>query len=328
MEIPALGCRERKTLVVLGAGATRGASFAEESRLSPPLDLDFFRILQMSSTGRAGEGRTLLEHVREQYGPALAIGMETVFNNLDSAKDFYDNVRVDPGPIPQWPARLIDAFRVVLPALLGETLEDTCAYHSALAYRLRTLDAIVSLNYDCIMDRALCTSSGSRFSASRGGYGVDAAAGAAEWQGRARGPSPAGSIQLLKLHGSLNWAAPGAPLRLRPRTSIYDTVPEGVVQPPLSKKPVSDDPFTSIWRAARLAVRDMRRLVIIGYSMPAADGLVRALLTTDLRHTLEDLIVVDPSPQVRTRHIDLFAEQSTRVFAFERLREFAVALEA
>jgi hypothetical protein len=327
MEIPALGCPQRKTLVVLGAGATRGASFAEERRLPPPLDLDFFQLLQMSETGRTAEGRELLDHVRAGYGPGLQVGMEIVFNNLDSAKTFYEKVRVDPGRVPQWPARLIDAFRAVLPQLLGETIEPTCAYHGALAYRLRTADAVVSLNYDCVIDWALIASAGSRFAASRHGYGIEVSNGAAEWQGRAPGPTPVNSVQLLKLHGSLNWAASGSPLQLRDSASVYQTVPEGVIQPPLTNKPVTNDPFNSIWQAARRAVRDMRRLIVIGYSMPPADGLVRALLTTDLSHTLEELVVVDPSADVRTRHIALFAGSSTRVFPFDSFRAFASALE-
>ncbi len=328
MEIPALGCPDRRTLVALGAGATRGASFAEERRLPPPLDLDFFRTLQMSQTGRTAEGRELLDHVRDNYAPGLEVGMEIVFNNLDSAKTFYEEVPVDPGPVPQWPGRRIDAFRVVLPQLLGETIESTCAYHGALAYRLRVPDAVVSLNYDCVMDWALIASAGSRFSAVRRGYGIQASDGAEEWQGRARGHTPQGSIQLLKLHGSLNWAASGSPLGLRGSGNVYEDVPEGVIQPPLTTKPVTDEPFNSIWQAARRAVRDMRRLIVVGYSMPPADGLVRALLTTDLRHTLEEMIVVDPSADVRTRHIELFARPTTRVFAFESFRMFAAALEA
>ncbi len=312
----------------MGAGATRGASFVEERRLPPPLDLDFFRVLQMSETGRTPEGRDLLEHVRRDYGPALQVGMEIVFNNLDSARTFHEKVRVDPGPVVQRPARVIDAFRVVLPRLLGETIEQTCSYHGALAYRLRVPDAIVSLNYDCVMDWSLLTSAGSRFAAARLGYGIDVAERAADWEGRARGRTPAGSIQLLKLHGSLNWAASGSPLRLRAPGRIYDPVPEGVIQPPLTNKPVTDEPFKSIWQAARRAVRDMRRLIVVGYSMPPADGLVRALLTVDLNNVLEELIVVDPSPDVRTRHIGLFAQPNTRVFEFETFRAFAGALEA
>jgi hypothetical protein len=35
---------KRKTLVVLGAGASRGASFVnDETQVLPPLDLDFFQ---------------------------------------------------------------------------------------------------------------------------------------------------------------------------------------------------------------------------------------------------------------------------------------------
>ena len=295
--------------------------------MPPPLDLDFFRILQMAETGRTSEGRDLLEFVRRNYGPALHVGMEIVFNNLDSARTFHEQVRVDPGRVAQWPGRLIDAFRVVLPRLLGETSERTCAYHGALAYQLRVADAVVSLNYDCLMDWALIDSAGSRFSAARGGYGIAAADGADEWEGHARGPTPSGSIELLKLHGSLNWASSDSPLQLRGPARVYDAVPEGVIQPPLTNKPITHDPFRSIWQAARRAVRGMRRLIIIGYSMPPADGLVRALLTTDLSY-LEDLIVVDPSSDVRSRHIDLFATRGTRVFAFENFRAFAATLDA
>lgn len=327
MEIPALGCSTQRTLVVLGAGATRGASFVQERRLAPPLDLDFFRILQMSETGRTQAGRALLDHVRQSYGPSLHVGMEIVFNNLDSARTFHQQVRVDRGRVAKWPATLIDAFRTVLPRLLGETLERTCSYHSALAFRLQVKDAVVSLNYDCLMDWALAAAAGARFSAARGGYGIAASDGAAEWEGRARGRSPAGSIQLLKLHGSLNWRAAGAPLQLRGSDGVYDALAEGVILPPLTNKPVSDDPFRSIWQAARRAVRDMRRLVIVGYSMPPADGLVRALLTTDLQNALEELIVVDPSPEVRARHIELFSQSTSRVFEFETFREFAGTLE-
>ena len=83
------GATTERRSSVIGAGATRGASFVEERRLPPPLDLDFFRILQMAETGRTSEGRDLLEFVRRNYGPALHVGMEIVFNNLDSARTFH-----------------------------------------------------------------------------------------------------------------------------------------------------------------------------------------------------------------------------------------------
>jgi len=112
VDIPSLGLKDRKTLVILGAGATRGASFVDpESPVPPPLDQDFFQVLQMSAAGRTDEGRKLIEHVRTVYGPALSIGLETVFNNLDAARIFHKEFKVTRGRILEEPMRLIDALR-------------------------------------------------------------------------------------------------------------------------------------------------------------------------------------------------------------------------
>jgi hypothetical protein len=326
MKLPSLGSPDRKTLVVLGAGATRGASFVGNAALPPPVDGDFFRILQMSETGRSEEGRQLLDHVRDVYGPALDTGMETVFTNLDAAATFHQEVKIDPGPVVQWPTRLIDAFRTVLPRLLGETVGPRCDFHTALAEQLGTIDTVISLNYDCLADIALCEAAGSRFAAARGGYGVEVGAGAPSWRGSARGRTPEGSITLLKLHGSLNWDAAAAPLRLR--TDLYDPLSPGVVQPPLTSKPISAEPFRSVWREARRAVRTARRLILVGYSMPVADGLVRSLFSTDLQSVLQEVIIVEPDRATRDRHIDFFTRlaESAKVFVFSTFAEFAPML--
>jgi hypothetical protein len=280
----------------------------------------------MSATGRTEEGRLLLEHVRRVYGPALDAGMETVFTNLDAARTFHQELKIDPGPVPQWPDRLISAFRSVLPGLLRETLEDTCDYHSALAGHLNVIDTIVSMNYDCLIDNAVCAHSGSRFAAGRLGYGVQVTDGSAVWSGTGPGPVPSGSIKLLKLHGSLNWAAATLPLSLR--LEIFDPVAENVIQPPLTNKPVTGDPFNAVWKEARRAVRAARRLIVIGYSMPVADGLVRSLFATDLESVLEEVVIVEPDPTTRDRHIDFFTRLagSAKVFVFADFAEFAAIL--
>jgi hypothetical protein len=168
MELSAIGGKERKTLVLLGAGATRGASFvATDAAVAPPLDADFFQVLQMSETGRTPEARELLDHVRRVYGPGLEVGLETVFNNLDAARTFHDEFHVGRGRRLQQPGRLIDALRTVLPRLLGESISDSCEYHRALASHLRVGDAVISLNYDCVMDQALSQDAGFRFDPDR-----------------------------------------------------------------------------------------------------------------------------------------------------------------
>ena len=327
MKLSSLDSPERKTLVILGAGATRGASFVGESALSPPLDRDFFRMLQMSAAGRSDEGKRLLDHARTLYGPALETRMETVFTNLEAASIFHREAKIDPGPLIQWPSRLIEAFRVVLPRLLGETITAPCSRHEALARHLRTNDTVISLNYDCLIDSALCEASGSRFAAGRGGYGVEVSTGAAAWEGSARGPTPEGSITLLKLHGSLNWDVASIPLQLR--TTIYNPVRAGVIQPPLTNKPIAEEPFRSVWREARRAVRTARRLILVGYSMPVADGLVRSLLSTDLEPVLEEVLIVERDAGTRDQHIDFFTRLagSAKVFGFSTFENFAAILD-
>jgi len=331
MEIPSIGARERATLVVIGAGATRGASFvSSDGLLPPPLDADFFQVLQMSATGRTAEGRALIEHVRTVYGPSMGVGLETTFNNLDAARVFHHQFNITRGRALQEPKRLMDHLRVVLPQLLGETIHGECDFHRALAARLRVGDAVVSLNYDCVMDMALRAHAGFRFDPDRGGYGAGVVSGADDWKNSGRGRRPEGSIRLLKLHGSLNWRRPSSSHELRLRPDPYQEVAEGVIAPPLTNKPVTEEPFRTIWRAARAQVGRMRRLILIGYSMPDADGLVRSLFASDLSPLLEDFFVIDPSPEIREKHIGFFTRiaPQARVYPFSSCRQFAAALTA
>lgn len=330
VNVPGLGGKDRKTLVILGAGATRGASFVGgDTPVPPPLDADFFQILQMSATGRGAEARELLEYVRSNYGPALDVGLETVFNNLDAARVFHNEFAIGRGRRLQQPQRLIDNLRVVLPQILGETVTADCDYHARLAGRLHVGDAVISLNYDCVMDLALRDHAGFRFDPDRGGYVHPVAGGADGWRRGGRGKRPSGSILMLKLHGSLNWGNAAVPLTLRAQDSVYEPVAEGVIAPPLTNKPVTDEPFRSIWVSARTAVRSMRRLIVVGYSLPDADGLVRTLLTAELGSDLEEIILVDPSSTTRARHTALFsrAAPDAKVFAFPTFRQFATVLQ-
>jgi hypothetical protein len=254
--------------------------------------------------------------------------METVFTNLDAAATFSEQLKVDPGPTVKWPMRLIKAFNVVLPRLWKETIgTDACEFHDLLASKLGVIDCVISLNYDCVVDRSLSEHAGSRFAADRGGYGVEASSGADAWKGTAPGPTPKNSIELLKLHGSLNWAGAMVPLSLR--TDIYKQVEPGVIQPPLTNKPVENEPFATIWRNARKSVRTARRLILVGYSMPIADGLVRSLLSTDLKTVMREVIIVEPDPATRDRHIEFFTRlaQKAQVFAFSDFAEFARLLK-
>jgi len=259
----------------------------------------------------------------------LQVGLETVFNNLDAARTFHSAFKVTRGRHLQEPARLIDALNEVVPGLLGETISGECAYHTALAESLQIGDAVLSLNYDCVIDTALARHAGYRFDPLRRGYGIEVSSiGASTWRrASGRGRRSPNSILLLKLHGSLNWRSRSVPLRLR--RDPYTPVSVGVIAPPMTNKPVTEEPFATIWKEARRAVGRMRRLILIGYSMPQADGLVRTLLTTDLSASLQEVLVVDPSEETVAKHVNFFARLAprARVFTFASMRQMGSLLQ-
>jgi hypothetical protein len=187
---------------------------------------------------------------------------------------------------------------------------------------------VISLNYDCVIDLSLARHAGFRFDPLRGAYGVDVAEkGADAWRRTGgRGRRSERSVLLLKLHGSLNWRSATTPIRLR--RNPYATAATGVIVPPLTNKPVTDEPFASIWKEARKAVARMRRLIIIGYSLPQADGLVRTLLTTDLSNDLEEVLVADPAEETVEKYATLFGRLApkARIFTFASMRQIGNAL--
>lgn len=77
------GLAGRKTLVVLGAGASRGASFVQDSHYEarPPLDHDFFSEMQRikQSSGDKENVDGLLQFVRKEFGFNLTLSMEQFF---------------------------------------------------------------------------------------------------------------------------------------------------------------------------------------------------------------------------------------------------------
>src|SRR5690348_8803431 len=62
--------RAVRSTVILGAGASRGASFANASRqVLPPLDADFFEQAQRIDENEfSGAGREVIDFVRDEYG--------------------------------------------------------------------------------------------------------------------------------------------------------------------------------------------------------------------------------------------------------------------
>ena len=136
----------RKTLVILGAGASRGASFVTDStKALPPLDLDFFQ--QVARMRRTDRTKGLLSFVRSEYGHEVGVSMEQFFSEADYTARFHRELNVDRGPFIRKYSGALEDFMRVLPRLLNETTAEPdgttpapCDYHRQLASLLNAQD--------------------------------------------------------------------------------------------------------------------------------------------------------------------------------------------
>lgn len=315
---------QRKSLIILGAGASRGASFVKKrTGILPPLDLDFFQ--QVARLNDCKSAERLVEFVRAEYPNELRLSMEQFFSEADYTNRFHSELSIDKGPRVKRYERALSDFLVVIAKVLSASTQGACNYHERIAELLSADDSILSFNYDCIMDGALKTKGGNRWEPGRMGYGVDVAGAVDEWRTPTKGKPPHGSIQLLKMHGSLNWDTSGGTIALR-KSAAPETA-EGSIIPPSWFKSLTSDPYATIWRKARTAVRSARIVVVVGYSVPVTDLFSQSLLKVEAgskgkREKLDALVLVNPDRDARRRFLDIVRnglESGTRVLEYESL---------
>ncbi len=107
-----------------------------------------------------------------------------------------------------------------------------------------------------------------------------------------------GTVPLLKLHGSVSWS-----LRNGKLVRYHDCRPAVrgdalLVAPVRGKRP--PDALVPTWRVARAAVTTARLVLIVGYSLPPYDDLVRDLLAATA--TNASIHVFDPDPRAGERY--------------------------
>lgn len=304
MKLSKLGI-DKQANVILGAGASRGASCFEKTWAQSPLDADFFnQIDRLKATAQGAVLQELTEFARSEFNAADWLGMETFFTQLEALDEFYTSLNIDRGPkvrsykkiLEKYPTFLAATFRALEAIVGGEGLR--CDYHEALAGALRAGDSVISLNYDCFFDRALRGRAGKRWNAQEG-YGVRVQAGHEAWHDHSgRGRIANSPIKLLKVHGSLNWDRGNGVLRLREDPYEDGAREKSEIIPPVWNKQISNDDIVSgIWKDARNTLRVGPVLVVVGYSVPDTDVLTQVLLrvaTSESGKTLSHLISVNP----------------------------------
>ena len=131
------GLAGRKTLVVLGAGASRGASFVQDNhyKARPPLDRDFFSEMQrikLTSDVKKNVDR-LLRFVRKEFGFNLTLSMEQFFSQVEATDNFHKEIKIGAGRRNDQYGRALEQFHRSLPILFRQAIGDNnCEYHEKL----------------------------------------------------------------------------------------------------------------------------------------------------------------------------------------------------
>jgi len=178
-------------------------------------------------------------------------------------------------------------------------------------------DAVISFNYDLLMDNALRATN----KLTDSGYLVPFQNVLAHREQRRimDAPSP---VTMIKLHGSLNWLhcsyCGTNTLNTSEKFSLeYETIPNNcpycgesnvyfqrVIVPPLLAKNYSIQPLRYLWSRANRYVTRARKIVIIGYSFQPTDFGTEALLRSSLPWESQKqtrFVIVNPDEEVFKR---------------------------
>lgn len=338
-------------LVVLGAGATRGASFTEGKNQPfclPPLDGDFFTQLQrISEAKHQATVDQLISTAVELFGHNFQCTLEMLFTTIEHQLRIASGLTGDKwgtskAELEKKRAQLLQAIAAVLEESLTRSPDGgtghqqrECTYHKHLVASLTGDDAIVSFNYDCLIDHALQQHGNAKWNA-RYGYCLplrkgkgSSLPGESQWNSEV--PAAKGeSIRLLKLHGSLNFYAESASrfvLKSRPYTKNTNGKMHFEIIPPEWNKQFDTGVFKRIWTGAASEIRRCTTIVVIGYSFPLTDLHTASLFRVAVNPgKLKNLVLVNPNREARRRTMRVLARgmnPTTRVLVFDYLKDFA-----
>jgi hypothetical protein len=324
--------RADRSVVVLGAGASRGASFCKPGvQVLPPLDADFFRqAQQLDEATYKRYGRPVLDFLRADYPANNLPTLETVFTEVEGFERFLRQFSARRGRPSTRYQKQLGHLQALIPAVFRAAFESaTCDWHDRMARALRSGDAVISFNYDTLIDDALRRNSDGIWSA-KCGYGFDIDQGTVEWSARVRpGPFPSEYLRLLKPHGSLHWIKikeDQQELTLRSNPYVQTPARNNIIPPTWDKTILSRWPWKPVWEECSNFLEDVRCLIVIGYSVPTTDLMTQALIkSSPSRATLRLLVIVNPDEAARRRVATLARpaiRSNTRIIEMATLQEF------
>lgn len=313
------------TVYILGAGASAGyeGSFLGERS---PVASNFFEVASRVSkihycAGRDFEDQHMIYNnfeafIKRYYAAsieqlsAIDLDMEDILTLLDIEIERCDKTKDL--------LNLLAARKDFL-SLMALTFEkvlygESCPYHARLASLLKPGDYIISFNYDLLIDNALYENCPIWFIDD--GYGLPCYRIIEKNSFRSANVNNNSEVMLLKMHGSFNWmickkcgkfyvfdredAYPNSLIYRRNQHYPGVTEPpdhdlDWIIVPPTLKKDFSCKVLQSVWEQAYKALQNACNIVIIGYSLPTTDFLVKRLFhqTASRNQKLKSVEIVD-----------------------------------
>jgi hypothetical protein len=349
-------------LLIIGAGCSKNYSqgSSEIEGLASPTDNDFFRMAKKVLLSGKVEPNFLLTIQSMIYNLQMLYGYDSYFDigilengwiNTEKGKEFLnvlDDKRLSLEkvmtqfnienevfqPMPSaygYPRKdnsndyyypLAELFELVATTIEEALKGPVCQEHLKLANSLGEGDAVISFNYDLLMDNALRQSG----KLTDSGYFLPfhKVLGDSGWISPQNTSS---NVSMLKLHGSLNWLhcsycnsylltrseKMGSWSYLKPKNCPIcgesNSFLERVIVPPLLAKDYSVPPLKYLWNRAIRQLAISKEIVIIGYSFPPTDFGTEALLRWGLAGDFQKrahFTVVNPDEAVYQRVKDTF----------------------
>lgn len=216
------------------------------------------------------------------------------------------------------------------------------------------LPAIVTLNYDLVLERSLLYALQGRYNAEYGGpqmeylnldynfpniepisfeiknpikdnnnYGRNGWGYRTFQSSRVSKSGLETQLEILKLHGSLNF--PMSKNKSEDPYPIVELADRPLIVPPVFNKQ-TDKLLSPVWKRAMEVLRSAKRIVFVGYSMPKTDMYMQYFLKAALgpNKDLKDIIVFNPqllensteAAELRKRYTSCFAEQLEKYINF------------
>jgi len=338
--------------IIFGAGASRGA-LANISDVPPPLDRDFFDIAnQLTGHGTPRLAKRVLDDVWQLYGRTNGVGLETYYRDLETRAIIGEFAKTSNQP-KNWRKRQKELEELIRRVYVHTTVHNIQAVavdpkksqnHETILNELMAGDTIITFNYDLVIEESF-------FSAELwnpiDGYGIETTGKTKNWTRRwltDKGYTDGNNskIQLLKLHGSLNWESSSYGIRLKPRPYLVSTrkgktrFEKVSILAPGWNKQINKNPYKKFWRAARLHLEKCNTIIILGYSLPETDLLAQSLLAevvrtrTARKNFLKQLHLADPNDLVKEKFIRLFVPSlgsHGKVFKYDNISEFSQTLK-